>query len=148
MRNRQCLCSLARFAYRAWNCLRCPKERDSCPNRPQTATNFGLSLPPVRGGASLRSVLRHNFDSWYRWLSGGSVVWSRCRNGIPFPSGGCWLRFVAPSAELGSKSNAATSTNQRCSMKTIDNSALTKAAIYRYAIENSAGPSKGVYRGV
>src|ERR1700691_5652329 len=38
MRNRQCLCGFARFAYRAWNCLGCPKERDSCPNRPQTAT--------------------------------------------------------------------------------------------------------------
>ena len=41
MRNRQCLYSFARFAYRAWNCLCCPKERDSCPDRPQTASKFG-----------------------------------------------------------------------------------------------------------
>jgi hypothetical protein len=41
MRNRQRLCGLARFAYRAWNCRVGPKERDSCPNRPQTATKFG-----------------------------------------------------------------------------------------------------------
>src|SRR5580698_5029456 len=40
--NRQCLCCFARFAHRAWNCPDCPKERDSCPNRPQTATKFGL----------------------------------------------------------------------------------------------------------
>src|SRR5580704_9030001 len=40
MRNRQYSCGVARFAYRAWNCLCCPKERDSCPNRPQTATKF------------------------------------------------------------------------------------------------------------
>ena len=40
MRNRQCLCGFARFAYRGWNCPCCLKERDSCPNRPQTATKF------------------------------------------------------------------------------------------------------------
>jgi hypothetical protein len=40
MQNRQCLCGFAHFAYRAWNCLCCPKERDSCPNRPKTAYNF------------------------------------------------------------------------------------------------------------
>ena len=40
MRNYQCLCGFAQFAYRAWSCLRCPKERDSCPNRPQTASKF------------------------------------------------------------------------------------------------------------
>ena len=40
MRTRQCLYGFARFAYRAWNCRGCPKERDSCPNRPQTATKF------------------------------------------------------------------------------------------------------------
>jgi hypothetical protein len=37
MRNRQCLCGSARFAYLAWNSLYCLKERDSCPNRPQTS---------------------------------------------------------------------------------------------------------------
>jgi hypothetical protein len=37
MRNRQCLCGFAQIAYRAWSCLCCLKERDSCPNRPQTA---------------------------------------------------------------------------------------------------------------
>jgi len=47
MRNRQLLCGFARFAYRAWNCLCCPKERDSCPNRPQTATKFRLLPAPV-----------------------------------------------------------------------------------------------------
>ena len=40
MRNRQYSYGVARFAYRAWNCLCCPKERDSCPNRPQTASKF------------------------------------------------------------------------------------------------------------
>jgi len=40
MRNKQCLCGSACFAYRAWNCLCCPKERNSCPNRPQTASKF------------------------------------------------------------------------------------------------------------
>ncbi len=40
MRNRQCLRGFARFAYRAWNYLCCTKERDSCPNRPQTAPKF------------------------------------------------------------------------------------------------------------
>ena len=35
MRNRQCLCDFAQIAYSAWNCLRCTKERGSCPNRPQ-----------------------------------------------------------------------------------------------------------------
>ena len=39
MHNRQCLCRVARFAYRAWNCTGCPKERDSCPNRPQTSAS-------------------------------------------------------------------------------------------------------------
>src|SRR5580658_9674257 len=47
IRNRQCLYGFARFAYRAWNCLCCPKERDSCPNRPQTATKSRLSPAPV-----------------------------------------------------------------------------------------------------
>jgi len=47
MRNRQCLCGFARFAYRAWNCFGCLKERDSCPNRPQTASKSRLSLAPV-----------------------------------------------------------------------------------------------------
>jgi hypothetical protein len=47
MRNRQRLCGVARFAYRAWNCLCCLKERDSCPNRPQTASNFRLPPAPV-----------------------------------------------------------------------------------------------------
>ena len=46
MRNKQCLCGFAQFAYRACNCLRCTKERDSCPNRPQTATKFRL-LPAL-----------------------------------------------------------------------------------------------------
>src|ERR1700733_8389344 len=40
MRNNQCLCGLARFAYRAPVAPDCPKERDSCPNRPQTASKF------------------------------------------------------------------------------------------------------------
>ncbi len=40
MRNRQCLCGLARIACRAWNCLGCPKERASCPNRLRTASKF------------------------------------------------------------------------------------------------------------
>src|ERR1700722_19730804 len=38
MRNRQCLCGIARIAYCAWNCLCCPQGRDSCPNRPQAAS--------------------------------------------------------------------------------------------------------------
>src|SRR5579863_980097 len=37
MRNYQCLCGFARLAYRAPVAPDCPKERDSCPNRPQTA---------------------------------------------------------------------------------------------------------------
>jgi hypothetical protein len=40
MRNKQCLCGFARFAYRAPVARDCPKERDSCPNRPQTASKF------------------------------------------------------------------------------------------------------------
>ena len=40
MRNNQCLCGFARFAYRAPVAPECPKERDSCPNRPQTASKF------------------------------------------------------------------------------------------------------------
>jgi len=40
MRNNQCLCGFARFAYRAPVAPDCPKERDSCPNRPQTASKF------------------------------------------------------------------------------------------------------------
>jgi hypothetical protein len=44
MRNRQCLCRVARFAYFAWNCRIVPKERDSCPNRPKPLPNFGLCL--------------------------------------------------------------------------------------------------------
>jgi len=47
MRNRQCSCGVARIAYRAWNCLRCTKERDSCPNRPQTASKYRLLPAPV-----------------------------------------------------------------------------------------------------
>src|SRR5208282_5229749 len=47
MRNKQCLCGFAQFAYRAWSCLCCPKERDSCPNRPQTASKFRLLPAPV-----------------------------------------------------------------------------------------------------
>ena len=38
MRNNQCLCGFARFAYRAPVAPDCPKERDSGPNRPQTAS--------------------------------------------------------------------------------------------------------------
>ena len=40
MRNKQCLCGFARLAYRAPVAPDCPKERDSCPNRPQTASKF------------------------------------------------------------------------------------------------------------
>jgi hypothetical protein len=40
MRNRQCLCGFARIAHTAWSCLCCLKERDSCPNRSQTAYKF------------------------------------------------------------------------------------------------------------
>src|SRR3984957_14963830 len=40
MRNRQCLCDLARFAYRALVAPDCPKGSDSGPNRPQTASKF------------------------------------------------------------------------------------------------------------
>jgi hypothetical protein len=40
MRNDHCLCGFARFAYRAPVAPNCPKERDSCPNRPQTASKF------------------------------------------------------------------------------------------------------------
>ncbi len=58
MRNRQCLCGFARFAYRAWNCLRCPKERDSCPNRPQTAPNFGIPCTFAMCKTALHRVLR------------------------------------------------------------------------------------------
>jgi hypothetical protein len=47
IRNRQCLCGLARFAYRAPVAPDCPKERDSCPNRPQTASKFRLLSAPV-----------------------------------------------------------------------------------------------------
>ena len=39
IRNRQCLCGLAQFAYRAWNSLCCPRRRDSCPNRPQISAS-------------------------------------------------------------------------------------------------------------
>jgi hypothetical protein len=35
MRNCQCLCGFARFAYRAPVAPDWPKERDSCPNHPQ-----------------------------------------------------------------------------------------------------------------
>ena len=48
MRNRQCLCCFARFAYRAPVAPDCPKERESCPNRPRTASkpppNFCISV--------------------------------------------------------------------------------------------------------
>jgi hypothetical protein len=44
MRNNQCLCGFARFAYRASAAPACPKERDSCPNRPQTASKFGVPV--------------------------------------------------------------------------------------------------------
>jgi len=40
MRNNQCLCGFARFSYRAPVAPDCPKERDSYPNRPQTASKF------------------------------------------------------------------------------------------------------------
>src|SRR5271156_6988828 len=43
MRNKQCLCGSAHFAYRACNCLRCTKERDSCPNRPQISAFLNTS---------------------------------------------------------------------------------------------------------
>src|SRR5271170_5689404 len=46
MRSNQCLCGFSHFAYRAWSCLCCPKERDSCPNRPQTASKCRL-LPAL-----------------------------------------------------------------------------------------------------
>jgi hypothetical protein len=45
MLNNQCLCGFARFAYPAWHCPIRPKERDSCPNRPQKPSpNFGAFL--------------------------------------------------------------------------------------------------------
>jgi hypothetical protein len=47
LRNRQCLYGFARLASRVWNCLRCTKERDSCPNRPRTASKFWLLPAPV-----------------------------------------------------------------------------------------------------
>jgi hypothetical protein len=40
MRNRQCLCGFARFAYRAPVALDCLKERDFWLNRLQTAYKF------------------------------------------------------------------------------------------------------------
>src|SRR5271155_2249211 len=40
MRNKQCLCGYAQFAYRARSCLCCPKERDSCPNRPKISPSL------------------------------------------------------------------------------------------------------------
>src|SRR5258708_40230388 len=49
MRNRQCLCGFAQIAYRAWSCLCCLKERDSCPNRPQTAYKLLSGLPYCSG---------------------------------------------------------------------------------------------------
>jgi hypothetical protein len=48
IRNRQCLCGFARFAYRAPAAPDCPKERDSCPNRPQAASKFGRFLALLR----------------------------------------------------------------------------------------------------
>src|ERR1035441_5296406 len=40
MRNNQCLCGFARFAYRALVALRCLKKRGYRRNRPQTAYKF------------------------------------------------------------------------------------------------------------
>jgi hypothetical protein len=48
MRNNQCLFGLARFAYRAPVAPDCSKERDSCPNRPQTAYKFRSSRALLR----------------------------------------------------------------------------------------------------
>jgi len=45
MRNRQCLCSPARFAYRALIAFPCLKERCFRRNRPQTAHKFLSGLP-------------------------------------------------------------------------------------------------------
>jgi hypothetical protein len=44
MRNRQCLCGIARFAYRAPVAPDCLKERDFWLNRPQTAYKTVASL--------------------------------------------------------------------------------------------------------
>jgi hypothetical protein len=50
MRNRQCLCGFARFAYRAPVAPDCLKRRDFCLNRPQTAYKscFTLRLSDVQ----------------------------------------------------------------------------------------------------
>src|SRR5258708_29751346 len=58
MRNRQCLCGFARFAYRAWSCELGPKERDSCPNRPQPPPNLGVSLHLCHVHIHLHRLLR------------------------------------------------------------------------------------------
>jgi len=77
MRNRQCLCGFARFAYGAWNCLCCLKERDSCPNRPQTACKF-QHLPALVPCAKLlaqtalgdRDCRQHGRDRQQNWSKG------------------------------------------------------------------------------
>ncbi len=48
MQNNQCLSGFARFAYRAPVVPDCPKERDSCPNRPQTASKSRRSRALLR----------------------------------------------------------------------------------------------------
>src|SRR5438270_5109716 len=62
MRNRQCLCGFAQIAYRACSCLCCLKERDSCPNRPQTAYKFLSELPycPGRSAPMARKKTQGN----------------------------------------------------------------------------------------
>ena len=62
MRNRQCLCGFAQIAYRACSCLCCLKERDSCPNRPQTAYKFLSELPycPGRSAPMARKKTQQN----------------------------------------------------------------------------------------
>jgi hypothetical protein len=54
MRNRQCLCGFARFAYRAPVAPDCLKRRDFWLNRPQTATNLGFTLRSSDVQRSLR----------------------------------------------------------------------------------------------
>src|SRR5207253_5367372 len=62
MRNRQCLCGFAQIAYRACSCLCCLKERDSCPNRPQTAYKYLSELPycPGRSAPMARKKTQGN----------------------------------------------------------------------------------------
>ena len=72
IRNRQCLCGLAQFAYRAWNSLCCPKRRDSCPNRPQISGFRALCdfqntqhrvLLPIQRSANPGKTIRRTFAS-------------------------------------------------------------------------------------